>query len=456
MKYNQPIGAAEGAPYIDENPSTGTEGSPVPAKALEAPQREIVNVILAAGLVPDEDDDTQLQQAIEQLIPEGGDMFKANNLSDVTDKDAARNNIGVLPAKGTTIAAAATTDIGNADSSYVEISGSGYNITSFGTSTKRNVMILKFLAAGTITYNATSLITPNKQNMAVQPGDKVMLQRVTGGNWEVVIWVRVGGGTDALATAIASAATLDLNSINGNGVHVTGNAAITAMTIALGRVVKLIFDSTPTITNGAALICPTGANIVAAAGDVAYVMGDSAGARIISYMRANGKQLAAITGPDLPAGVQIGQASATYLTTGTITTSIPIDNTKPQNTEGTEIISLSYTPKKIGDVIEISAEGEFTSSTSGSSSLIAALFGDFSTDALRSTFGFCYSSYLYPGNFTLKYMHTVTSLTPIVFSLRLSVGAIGSGIVTNGQGASGANNLGGTMATVLTVKENIV
>jgi hypothetical protein len=72
MKYTQPVGAAEDAPYIDGNPLIGQEGSPVPAAAIEAPQREIVKVIEEAGLEPDPDDTTQLWQALQALTASAG------------------------------------------------------------------------------------------------------------------------------------------------------------------------------------------------------------------------------------------------------------------------------------------------------------------------------------------------------------------------------------------------
>lgn len=64
MKYVQPIGAAENAPYIDADPGAGIEGSPVPAAAIEHPMREIEALIAAAGLVASPGDLTQLLQAV--------------------------------------------------------------------------------------------------------------------------------------------------------------------------------------------------------------------------------------------------------------------------------------------------------------------------------------------------------------------------------------------------------
>lgn len=69
MKYYPPIGSADpNAPYVDDNPAAGQEGSAVPAKAVEHPQREIQAVIEAAGLTPDENQIDQLNEAIDTKI----------------------------------------------------------------------------------------------------------------------------------------------------------------------------------------------------------------------------------------------------------------------------------------------------------------------------------------------------------------------------------------------------
>ena len=64
MKYNQPYGVSDpNAAYINGNPSTGTMGSIPPAASIEYPQREIVALIAAAGLTPDNADLAQAAQS---------------------------------------------------------------------------------------------------------------------------------------------------------------------------------------------------------------------------------------------------------------------------------------------------------------------------------------------------------------------------------------------------------
>ena len=69
MNYAQPHGVSDAnAGYIDGNPALGIEGSAVPAKAIENPQRELVHLIIKAGLTPDDAKLTQVYEAIQALI----------------------------------------------------------------------------------------------------------------------------------------------------------------------------------------------------------------------------------------------------------------------------------------------------------------------------------------------------------------------------------------------------
>lgn len=67
MKYQPPVGATDpDAPYINRNLGTGTQGSRVPAEAIEDPQREIINAITQSGQTPDEVDLLQLWKAMKR------------------------------------------------------------------------------------------------------------------------------------------------------------------------------------------------------------------------------------------------------------------------------------------------------------------------------------------------------------------------------------------------------
>lgn len=69
MKYVPPLGSVDpDAAYQNGNPSAGIPGSIVPAAAIEHPQRELLHVILKAGLTPDENTLPQLYEAIVKIV----------------------------------------------------------------------------------------------------------------------------------------------------------------------------------------------------------------------------------------------------------------------------------------------------------------------------------------------------------------------------------------------------
>lgn len=84
---------------------------------------------------------------------------------------------------------------------------------------------------------------------------------------------------------------------DGNYFVVTGATTIVGIATAwVGRKIYLKFSGTPVLThNATTFILPTGANITAAAGDIAVFVEESIGNwRCLSYLRANGRPLASI------------------------------------------------------------------------------------------------------------------------------------------------------------------
>ncbi|QSB41844.1 hypothetical protein JTY93_11120 [Pseudomonas hygromyciniae] len=61
------VGLVDGK-FIDEDALSGTPGSLIPSAWGNAVTLEILNVLQAAGLVPDEDDNAQLLAAISSLV----------------------------------------------------------------------------------------------------------------------------------------------------------------------------------------------------------------------------------------------------------------------------------------------------------------------------------------------------------------------------------------------------
>jgi len=98
----------------------------------------------------------------------------------------------------------------------------------------------------------------------------------------------------SLGANVASADTTDIWVTDGNTIHVTGSETITSLGTAprAGARRTVIFDGALTLTHGANLNLPGGANITTAAGDVAEFLADTTTQiDCIAYQRASGESL---------------------------------------------------------------------------------------------------------------------------------------------------------------------
>jgi hypothetical protein len=111
------------------------------------------------------------------------------------------------------LASASTTDIGAQASNNVRITGTT-TITSFGTAANGVTRQLRFAAALTLTYNATSLILPGGASITTAAGDTATAISLGSGNWIMADFMPASGwrgSSVVLAEAIASgSATLDI------------------------------------------------------------------------------------------------------------------------------------------------------------------------------------------------------------------------------------------------------
>ena len=97
---------------------------------------------------------------------------------------------------------------------------------------------------------------------------------------------------ESLGASIASASTINLTAATGNGVHITGTTAITAVTLGAGMFRTVIFDGILTLTHHATNNNLQGAaNITTAVGDRAIYWGDGTTVYCFGYVRADGTSL---------------------------------------------------------------------------------------------------------------------------------------------------------------------
>ncbi len=150
-------------------------------------------------------------------------------------------------------------------------------------------------------------------------------------------------------TNIASATSVNLNAATGNFVTITGNATIDTITLSDGFERTLYMTGTPTFTNGANLVVQSGANYIAAAGDMAIARGGPAGVIYLSIIELNNKFV------DFNGTYPAGNGAA--ITNISSTSNIGIINSFINfNGTGTPAIRSSLNVSSITD----NAEGDFT------------------------------------------------------------------------------------------------
>lgn len=147
-------------------------------------------------------------------------------------------------------------------------------------------------------------------------------------------------------------------------------------------------------------------------------------------------------------GAVIDRAFASYATYAALTTQIPGDNTVPQNTEGTQVLSVSLTPKSTTNRVRVRFQGEFSTNASPGSAA-AALFTSASASAIASTLVTSPTAdYAQPIVLEWEYVPATTS--PLTFSIR--VGPI-SAITMKMNGTATSQFFNGTVAATLVVEE---
>lgn len=192
-----------------------------------------------------------------------------------------------LASKGTDTASAGI-DLSTADGYYINVTGTTA-ITSLGTEGSGISYWLNFNGALTLTYNATSMILPGKQDIKTAAGDMACVFSLGSGNWICTQYLRADGtATPAVRTDVASAGTVDLQTAGAQYQRITGTTGITAITLTNGHARQVVFGGALTLTNSASLILPGGVDITTAAGDTAIFVGEASSiVRCLHFQRAS-------------------------------------------------------------------------------------------------------------------------------------------------------------------------
>lgn len=113
------------------------------------------------------------------------------------------------------------------------------------------------------------------------------------------------------------------------------------------------------------------------------------------------------------------QTVATYPTASSTTaapTAIPIDNTKPQQTEGHECMTLTITPTLATNDLLVEVVANVAVTRTGGDDITCALFKDAGADAIASVSAFQSSNRMYC--FSFQHLIVAGSTSPITFKVR--------------------------------------
>lgn len=130
------------------------------------------------------------------------------------------------------------------------------------------------------------------------------------------------------------------------------------------------------------------------------------------------------------------------------TTSTPIDDTIPQNTEGTEFMTLAITPTDAANELHIQVT--IMGAPAAGAWVIAALFQDTTADALAAASHYQATG---DGGVTITFSHKMAAGTTSVTTFKVRVGCPSINFRLNGNASS--RLLGGVMASSITIDEII-
>lgn len=152
----------------------------------------------------------------------------------------------------------------------------------------------------TVVRGGTDTIEGAATALTIAPNSSAKLQMPGGStNWRVLYLS--GGSASAARAAIAASAQatrIDVASVAGtvnlttaapdtDDIRITGALAITAFTVAAGRVIRVTASGAHTLTNNANIVTNSGANIVCAAGDTYLLRATAANTvEVLGYTRA--------------------------------------------------------------------------------------------------------------------------------------------------------------------------
>ena len=315
------------------------------------------------------------------------------------------------------------------------------------------------IVANTNDYNPTGLSTAAVLRLSTDASRNIT-GLVGGADGRLIIIHNVGSFDIVLKDESAS-------STAGNRFALTADVTLTPDSVAI-----IQYDSTSsrwrclssgssgssgTVTSVALTATPTGifdvsGSPVTTSGTLALSM-DNQNANTVLAGPASGSATTpafrALVRADLPSGSVIQRVNTQTGAVATGTTTVPIDDTIPQNTEGDEYMTLAITPTSSSNLLRI--QSVFNGSSSVVNNLIVSLFQDSTANALISGNARAdVATGLY--QVVLNYVMTAGTTSSTTFKIRCGGNAAGT---TTFNGTSGGRLFGGVLLSSITIMETV-
>lgn len=129
-------------------------------------------------------------------------------------------------------------------------------------------------------------------------------------------------------------------------------------------------------------------------------------------------------------------------------TTMPYDDTIPQNTEGFEILSVSITPKSATNKLKITVSANLSTSTTGGVGIGMALFQDSNASAIASSIS---TLYTIGAVLTIPLVYYMTAGTTASTTFKVRAGCNTGSTYLNGTNASRFH--GGIAVSSITIEE---
>lgn len=239
-------------------------------------------------------------------------------------------------------------------------------------------------------------------------------------------------------TAVVPAAGSLLNA------HVSASAAIAFSKLAALASGNILVGNG---SNVAASVAMSGDATLANTGALTIANNAVTTAKILDANVTGAKLASGAAAANSATGAVLQTVTAEYATYATNTTVIPWDDTIPQNTEGTEIISLSITPSSASSKVRISLVASAVSSNAGGITLAVFRSGIASAVAASTSVP---TSSSYAHSMQVLYTDSPASASAVTYTVRIGVE---NTYIWYLNGTSAGRKLGGSIYTTLVLEE---